>query len=189
MLKKLSLWDKRNSKIIELSGGMKRRVLIAKALSHNPKILFLDEPTAGVDVELRKDMWRVIKELKSQGVTIILTTHYIEEAEEIAERIAIINDGQILLTEEKETLMERMGTKRIEVIIRDKIEKIPDELHNLNLFISDNKKKIIFTYDQKRSDLDILKILNSIKKSGLDIIDIETSETSLEDIFVNLVKD
>ncbi|MFQ3361585.1 MAG: ABC-2 type transport system ATP-binding protein [Alphaproteobacteria bacterium] len=189
LLKKLSLWDKRNSKIIELSGGMKRRVLIAKALSHNPKILFLDEPTAGVDVELRKDMWRVIKELKSQGVTIILTTHYIEEAEEIAERIAIINDGQILLTEEKETLMERMGTKRIEVIIRDKIEKIPDELHNLNLFISDNKKKIIFTYDQKRSDLDILKILNSIKKSGLDIIDIETSETSLEDIFVNLVKD
>ena len=189
LLKKLSLWDKRNSKIIELSGGMKRRVLIAKALSHNPKILFLDEPTAGVDVELRKDMWRVIKELKSQGVTIILTTHYIEEAEEIAERIAIINDGQILLTEEKETLMERMGTKRIEVIIRDKIEIIPDELHNLNLFISDNKKKIIFTYDQKRSDLDILKILNSIKKSGLDIIDIETSETSLEDIFVNLVKD
>ncbi|MDB4831813.1 ABC transporter ATP-binding protein [Hyphomicrobiales bacterium] len=189
LLKKLSLWGKRDSKIIELSGGMKRRVLIAKALSHNPKILFLDEPTAGVDVELRKDMWRVIKELKVQGVTIILTTHYIEEAEEIAERVAIINDGQILLTEEKDSLMKRMGTKKIEVIIKNKIEKIPNELSSFNLTISDNKQKIIFTYDQKRSDLDILKILNSIKESGLDIIDIETTETSLEDIFVNLLKE
>jgi ABC-2 type transport system ATP-binding protein len=189
LLKKLSLWGKRDSKIIELSGGMKRRVLIAKALSHNPKILFLDEPTAGVDVELRKDMWRVIKELKVQGVTIILTTHYIEEAEEIAERVAIINDGQILLTEEKDNLMKRMGTKKIEVIIKNKIEKIPNELSSFNLTISDNKQKIIFTYDQKRSDLDILKILNSIKESGLDIIDIETTETSLEDIFVNLLKE
>ena len=189
LLKKLSLWGKRDSKIIELSGGMKRRVLIAKALSHNPKILFLDEPTAGVDVELRKDMWRVIKELKVQGVTIILTTHYIEEAEEIAERVAIINDGQILLTEEKDSLMKRMGTKKIEVIIKNKIEKIPNELSSFNLTISDNKQKIIFTYDQKRSDLDILKILNSIKGSGLDIIDIETTETSLEDIFVNLLKE
>ena len=189
LLKKLSLWGKRDSKIIELSGGMKRRVLIAKALSHNPKILFLDEPTAGVDVELRKDMWRVIKELKVQGVTIILTTHYIEEAEEIAERVAIINDGQILLTEEKDSLMKRMGTKKIEVIIKNKIEKIPNDLINFNLLISDNKQKITFTYDQKRSDLDILKILNSIKESGLDIIDIETTETSLEDIFVNLLKE
>jgi len=189
LLKKLSLWGKRDSKIIELSGGMKRRVLIAKALSHNPKILFLDEPTAGVDVELRKDMWRVIKELKVQGVTIILTTHYIEEAEEIAERVAIINDGQILLTEEKDSLMKRMGTKKIEVIIKNKIEKIPNELSSFNLTISDNKQKIIFTYDQKRSDLDILKILNFIKESGLDIIDIETTETSLEDIFVNLLKE
>jgi ABC-2 type transport system ATP-binding protein len=189
LLKKLSLWGKRDSKIIELSGGMKRRVLIAKALSHNPKILFLDEPTAGVDVELRKDMWRVIKELKVQGVTIILTTHYIEEAEEIAERVAIINDGQILLTEEKDNLMKRMGTKKIEVIIKNKIEKIPNELSSFNLTISDNKQKITFTYDQKRSDLDILKILNSIKESGLDIIDIETTETSLEDIFVNLLKE
>jgi ABC-2 type transport system ATP-binding protein len=189
LLKKLSLWGKRDSKIIELSGGMKRRVLIAKALSHNPKILFLDEPTAGVDVELRKDMWRVIKELKVQGVTIILTTHYIEEAEEIAERVAIINDGQILLTEEKDSLMKRMGTKKIEVIIKNKIEKIPNELSSFNLTISDNKQKITFTYDQKRSDLDILKILNSIKESGLDIIDIETTETSLEDIFVNLLKE
>jgi ABC-2 type transport system ATP-binding protein len=189
LLKKLSLWGKRDSKIIELSGGMKRRVLIAKALSHNPKILFLDEPTAGVDVELRKDMWRVIKELKVQGVTIILTTHYIEEAEEIAERVAIINDGQILLTEEKDNLMKRMGTKKIEVIIKNKIEKIPNELSSFNLTISDNKQKITFTYDQKRSDLDILKILNSIKESGLDIIDIETKETSLEDIFVNLLKE
>ncbi|MDB4128333.1 ABC transporter ATP-binding protein [Hyphomicrobiales bacterium] len=189
LLKKLSLWGKRDSKIIELSGGMKRRVLIAKALSHNPKILFLDEPTAGVDVELRKDMWRVIKGLKVQGVTIILTTHYIEEAEEIAERVAIINDGQILLTEEKDSLMKRMGTKKIEVIIKNKIEKIPNELSSFNLTISDNKQKIIFTYDQKRSDLDILKILNFIKESGLDIIDIETTETSLEDIFVNLLKE
>ncbi len=189
LLKKLSLWDKRDSKIIELSGGMKRRVLIAKALSHNPKILFLDEPTAGVDVELRKDMWRVIKELKVQGVTIILTTHYIEEAEEIAERVAIINDGQILLTEEKDTLMKRMGTKKIEVILKTKIEEIPNELSSFNLLISDNKQKITFTYDQKRSDLDILKILNSIKELGVDIIDIETTETSLEDIFVNLLKE
>lgn len=189
MLKKLSLWDKKDSRIIELSGGMKRRVLIAKALSHNPKILFLDEPTAGVDVELRKDMWKIIKELKKQGATIILTTHYIEEAEEIADRVAIINAGEILLIEEKETLMKRMGSKTIRVIIKNKIEKLPIELNEYNLLISDNKKTITFAYDQKRSDLDILKILNSIKKSGLDIMDIETTETSLEDIFVNLVKD
>lgn len=189
VLRQLSLWDKRTSKIMELSGGMKRRVMIAKALSHHPKILFLDEPTAGVDVELRKDMWRVVDDLKAQGVTILLTTHYIEEAEAIADRVAVIAKGQILLVEDKDALMKRMGTKELRIQLQSTIETIPDSLAHYGLSISDDQTGLTYSYDTKAERTGITSLLSDISATGLVLCDLQTAQSSLEDIFVDLVKD
>ena len=188
ILRQLSLWDKRDTQIKELSGGMKRRVLIAKALSHHPKVLFLDEPTAGVDVELRKDMWNVVADLKAQGVTILLTTHYIEEAEAIADRVAVIAKGQILLIEDKETLMKQMGTKELHIQLQDTITSIPDSLGSYDLSISDDKTGLIYSYDTKAERTGITSLLSDISAAGLVLRDLQTAQSSLEDIFVDLVK-
>ena len=189
ILKQLSLWDKRDTQIKELSGGMKRRVLIAKALSHHPKVLFLDEPTAGVDVELRKDMWNVVADLKAQGVTILLTTHYIEEAEAIADRVAVIAKGQILLVEDKDALMKRMGTKELHIQLQNEISSIPDSLSAYDLGISDDKTGLIYSYDTKAERTGITSLLSDISAAGLVLRDLQTAQSSLEDIFVDLVKD
>ncbi|MDB2389698.1 ABC transporter ATP-binding protein [Alphaproteobacteria bacterium] len=189
ILKQLSLWDKRDTQIKELSGGMKRRVLIAKALSHHPKVLFLDEPTAGVDVELRKDMWNVVADLKAQGVTILLTTHYIEEAEAIADRVAVIAKGKILLIEDKEALMKRMGTKELHIQLQDTITTIPDSLNSYDLSISDDHTGLIYSYDTKAERTGITSLLSDISAAGLILRDLQTAQSSLEDIFVDLVKD
>ena len=188
ILRQLSLWDKRDTQIKELSGGMKRRVLIAKALSHHPKVLFLDEPTAGVDVELRKDMWNVVADLKAQGVTILLTTHYIEEAEAIADRVAVIAKGQILLIEDKEALMKQMGTKELHIQLQDTISSIPDSLGSFDLSISDDKTGLIYSYDTKAERTGITSLLSDISAAGLVLRDLQTAQSSLEDIFVDLVK-
>ena len=188
ILRQLSLWDKRDTQIKELSGGMKRRVLIAKALSHHPKVLFLDEPTAGVDVELRKDMWNVVADLKAQGVTILLTTHYIEEAEAIADRVAVIAKGQILLIEDKEALMKKMGTKELHIQLQDTITSIPDSLGSYDLSISDDKTGLIYSYDTKAERTGITSLLSDISAAGLVLRDLQTAQSSLEDIFVDLVK-
>ena len=188
ILRQLSLWDKRDTQIKELSGGMKRRVLIAKALSHHPKVLFLDEPTAGVDVELRKDMWNVVADLKAQGVTILLTTHYIEEAEAIADRVAVIAKGQILLIEDKEALMKQMGTKELHIQLQDTITSIPDSLGSYDLSISDDKTGLIYSYDTKAERTGITSLLSDISAAGLVLRDLQTAQSSLEDIFVDLVK-
>lgn len=188
ILRQLSLWDKRDTQIKELSGGMKRRVLIAKALSHHPKVLFLDEPTAGVDVELRKDMWNVVADLKAQGVTILLTTHYIEEAEAIADRVAVIAKGQILLIEDKEALMKQMGTKELHIQLQDTISSIPDSLGSYDLSISDDKTGLIYSYDTKAERTGITSLLTDISAAGLVLRDLQTAQSSLEDIFVDLVK-
>ena len=188
ILRQLSLWDKRDTQIKELSGGMKRRVLIAKALSHHPKVLFLDEPTAGVDVELRKDMWNVVADLKAQGVTILLTTHYIEEAEAIADRVAVIAKGQILLIEDKEALMKQMGTKELHIQLQDTISSIPDSLGSYDLSISDDKTGLIYSYDTKAERTGITSLLSDISAAGLVLRDLQTAQSSLEDIFVDLVK-
>ena len=189
LLKDLSLYDKKDSEIRALSGGMKRRVLIAKALSHNPKILFLDEPTAGVDVELRKDMWKIVNKLQSQGVTIILTTHYIEEAEEIAERVGIINNGELLLVEKKDELMESLGKKQLHFDLKEPIKKIPNSLDNYNIELAKDGMQISFTHIVKDEETDISDILKDITNSGLLIKDLKIVQTSLEDIFVDLVKE
>lgn len=189
ILRQLSLWDKRDTQIKELSGGMKRRVLIAKALSHNPKVLFLDEPTAGVDVELRKDMWNVVADLKAQGVTILLTTHYIEEAEAIADRVAVIAKGQILLIEDKDALMKQMGTKELHIQLQDTITSIPDSLGSYDLSINDDKTGLIYSYDTKAERTGITSLLSDISAAGLVLRDLQTAQSSLEDIFVDLVKD
>ena len=189
ILRQLSLWDKRDTQIKELSGGMKRRVLIAKALSHHPKVLFLDEPTAGVDVELRKDMWNVVADLKAQGVTILLTTHYIEEAEAIADRVAVIAKGQILLVEDKDALMKRMGTKELHIQLQNEISSIPDSLSAYDLGISDDKTGLIYSYDTKAERTGITSLLSDISAAGLVLRDLQTAQSSLEDIFVDLVKD
>ncbi|WP_442861844.1 ABC transporter ATP-binding protein [Candidatus Puniceispirillum sp.] len=189
ILKQLSLWDKRDTQIKELSGGMKRRVLIAKALSHHPKVLFLDEPTAGVDVELRKDMWNVVADLKAQGVTILLTTHYIEEAEAIADRVAVIAKGQILLIEDKEALMKRMGTKELHIHLQDTVTSIPDSLGSYDLVINDDKMGLVYSYDTKAERTGITSLLSDISSAGLVLRDLQTAQSSLEDIFVDLVKD
>jgi ABC-2 type transport system ATP-binding protein len=189
ILRQLSLWDKRDTQIKELSGGMKRRVLIAKALSHHPKVLFLDEPTAGVDVELRKDMWNVVADLKAQGVTILLTTHYIEEAEAIADRVAVIAKGQILLVEDKDALMKRMGTKELHIQLQNEISSIPDSLSAYDLGISDDKTGLIYSYDTKAERTGITSLLSDISAAGLALRDLQTAQSSLEDIFVDLVKD
>jgi len=189
LLKQLSLWDKRNAKVVELSGGMKRRGLIAKALSHEPRLLFLDEPTAGVDVELRKDMWDIVAALQADGVTIVLTTHYIEEAEAIADRVAVIAKGQILLVEDKDALMKRMGTKEVHIQLQNEISLIPDSLSAYDLGISDDKTGLVYSYDTKAERTGITSLLSDISAAGLVLRDLQTAQSSLEDIFVDLVKD
>ena len=189
LLKELSLWDKKNSKLRELSGGMKRRVLIAKALSHEPKLLFLDEPTASVDVELRKDMWEVVKRLKKEGVTIILTTHYIEEAEEIADRVGIINNGKIILVDEKESLIKKLGQKILKIELTNSIEKIPSNLSSFNLEINSDMNILTYIYDTKGENTGITSLLSEIKSLGMQLKDISTEQNSLESIFLNLVKE
>ncbi|SCZ49753.1 ABC-2 type transport system ATP-binding protein [Epibacterium ulvae] len=187
ILKKLSLWDKRKSKIMELSGGMKRRVLIAKALSHEPQLLFLDEPSAGVDVELRKDMWKIVADLKAQGVTIILTTHYIEEAEAIADRIGVIRRGEILLVEHKDTLMVRLGQKQLEVQLSAPIEDVPEALSGYDLTLAADGHALIYSYDVKQDRTGITGLLNAVAEAGLVLSDVQTRQSSLEEIFVDLV--
>ena len=189
LLKELSLWDKKDSKLRELSGGMKRRVLIAKALSHEPKVLFLDEPTASVDVELRKDMWKVVKRLKQKGVTIILTTHYIEEAEEIADRVGMINNGKIIIVDEKSRLIRKLGQKILKIEINSKIDRIPKSLEIYNLQISNKGKTIIYFYDTKSERTGITALLSELKNNGIQLKDITTEQSSLESIFLNLLKE
>lgn len=189
ILRQLSLWDKRKSRIMELSGGMKRRVLIAKALSHEPRVLFLDEPTAGVDVELRKDMWDTVAQLKADGVTIILTTHYIEEAEAIADRVGVINKGQLLLIEEKADLMKRLGQKQLRVELQDPLTALPDGLGDYDLTLSDDGASVVYTYDTKADRTGITKLLADLAGAGLSLRDLQTEQSSLEDIFVGLVKE
>jgi len=188
LLKDLSLYDKKDSEIRALSGGMKRRVLIAKALSHNPEILFLDEPTAGVDVELRKDMWKIVNKLRSQGVTIILTTHYIEEAEEIADRVGVINNGELLLVEQKEHLMESLGKKQLVMDLKESVKKIPPSLDKYNIELTDDGMQILYTYVVKDEESEISDVINEISNSGLLLKDLKIVQSSLEDIFVDLVK-
>ena len=189
ILRRLSLWDKKDTRNMALSGGMKRRVMIAKALSHHPKLLFLDEPSAGVDVELRNDMWRLVEELKEQGVTIILTTHYIEEAEEVADRVAIINQGKILLVEEKEQLMKRLGKKELIVELQDPIAAIPDKLTDRDLILSEDGLKLTYSYDAKQEKTGITALLSEISDAGLRLKDLQTHTSSLEEIFVSLVNE
>ena len=189
LLKQLSLWDKRTTPIKELSGGMKRRVLIAKALSHQPKILFLDEPTAGVDVELRKDMWQIVDGLRAEGVTIVLTTHYIEEAEAIADRVGVITGGSILLVEDKDKLMAQMGTKELQIDLQDEITTLPDSLSGYDLRLSADGRQLVYAYDTKAGRTGITGLLTDLSAAGLALRDLQTSQSSLEDIFVDLVKD
>ncbi|WP_204115644.1 ABC transporter ATP-binding protein [Shimia biformata] len=189
ILKQLSLWDKRNARVMELSGGMKRRVLIAKALSHEPRILFLDEPTAGVDVELRKEMWDVVAELKASGVTIILTTHYIEEAEAIADRIGVITKGELLLVEDKTSLIKRLGQKQLKIELSDPCDAIPEALSAYALDRVDDGHALIYTYDTQAERTGITQLLSDLAKTGLHMSDLQTMQSSLEDIFVGLVKE
>ena len=189
LLKKLSLWDKRDAQNMTLSGGMRRRVMIGKALSHQPRILFLDEPTAGVDVELRKEMWDIVSELKADGVTIILTTHYIEEAEAIAERVGVINGGELLLVEDKVTLMRKMGSKTLRIDLQDAITAIPDALTAYDLKLEPGGETLFYTYDSTEKRTGITRLLADVNDSGLRIRDVATSQSSLEDIFVNMVRD
>ena len=188
ILKQLSLWDKRNSPIMELSGGMKRRVLIAKALSHEPRILFLDEPTAGVDVELRKGMWNIVRQLQSEGVTIILTTHYIEEAEAIADRIGIISGGRLLLAEDKAGLMGRLGRKQLRIELRSPLPEIPSHLERYRLLLSEDNLALTYHYDVHGERTGITTLLNDLSQSNILISDIQTFQSSLEEIFVDLVE-
>jgi ABC-2 type transport system ATP-binding protein len=189
ILKDLSLWDKKDQRLKQLSGGMKRRVLIAKALSHEPKILFLDEPTAGVDVELRRDMWMVVEDLRKTGVTIILTTHYIEEAEAIADRVAVINQGEIIVVENKKELIKKMGQKKLTIELQEKITEIPTELIKYNLEIDDEHMSLIYTYNVGGEKTGITNLLQDIKDTGLKLKDLKTEQSNLEKIFVNLVKE
>ena len=188
VLRSLSLWEKRDSRIMDLSGGMKRRVLIAKALSHEPELLFLDEPTAGVDVELRQDMWNVVSSLRESGVTIILTTHYIEEAEEMADRVGVINHGDIILVQEKNQLMRELGKKQLLLHLREPLAEIPSQLDTYKLELSDDRRQLTFTYDTKQEHTGITALLSELQASGISFNDLQTSQSSLEEIFVNLVK-
>ena len=189
ILKDLSLWDKKDQRLRQLSGGMKRRVLIAKALSHEPKILFLDEPTAGVDVELRREMWKVVDSLRKTGVTIILTTHYIEEAEAIADRVGVINQGEIILVEEKKKLLKKMGQKTLTIELQESIKEIPKSLEKYNLDIGDNKMYLNYTYSLQEKQTGITNLLQDLKDTGLKLRDLKTEQSNLEKIFVNLVKE
>jgi ABC-2 type transport system ATP-binding protein len=187
LLKDLSLWDKRSSELRALSGGMKRRVLIAKALSHEPRILFLDEPTAGVDVELRQDMWKLVRRLNDSGVTIILTTHYIEEAEAIADRVGIINEGKLLLVDDKQCLMQKLGKKTLQIELKQSIDELPPELANYNLERTQDGSRLIYTYDTDLERTGITALLQTLHEAGLSLKDLNTSQSSLEEIFVRLV--
>lgn len=189
ILKDLSLWEKRDSKIMTLSGGMKRRVLIAKALSHEPKILFLDEPTAGVDVELRREMWEMVRGLRKTGVTIILTTHYIEEAEEMADRIGVINKGKIVLVENKSTLMERMGRKKLTIQLQTALASLPSDVASNTIEMTDDGLQLIYTYDTKVTDTGIAELLRKLARHGIEFKDLQTEQSTLEEIFVSLVDD
>jgi ABC-2 type transport system ATP-binding protein len=189
ILKQLSLWDKKDQRLRQLSGGMKRRVLIAKALSHEPSILFLDEPTAGVDVELRQDMWKIVEELRSTGVTIILTTHYIEEAEAIADRVGVINQGEIIVVEETKQLLKKMGHKKLTVELQDEISQIPDSLDKYKLVLGKNNMSIDYTYNVQAEQTGITNLLQDIKDAGLKLKDLKTEQSTLEKIFVSLVKE
>ena len=188
VLRDLSLWDKKDAKIMTLSGGMKRRVLIAKALAHEPSILFLDEPTAGVDVELRHDMWNMVRGLRERGTTIILTTHYIEEAEEMADRIGVIRKGELILVEEKATLMRKLGSKQLAIQLMAPIEKLPDSLADLPLALSEDGLSLVYSFDTQADDTGIAPLLRRLHDQGIDFKDLHSSETSLEDIFVRLVR-
>jgi ABC-2 type transport system ATP-binding protein len=188
VLKDLSLWDKRTENIMTLSGGMKRRVLIAKALSHEPQILFLDEPTAGVDVELRKDMWQVVRALRDAGVTIILTTHYIEEAEEMADRVGVINKGEIILVDDKAELMRKMGRKHLTLELQHKIDAIPEALAHHQLTLASEGRALIYTYDTQAERTGITTLLDELRQAGIRFRDLHTTQSSLEDIFVGLVR-
>jgi ABC-2 type transport system ATP-binding protein len=187
ILKDLSLYDKRNNALRELSGGMKRRVLIAKALSHEPRILFLDEPTAGVDVALRKDMWQLVERLRKTGVTIILTTHYIEEAQEIADRVGVINKGKLLLVEEKNALMRKLGRKQLTIQLLERMDAIPESLASFALTLSADGKELVYEYELGSGDGEIAKLLLAIETAGIRFDDVSTRQTSLEDIFVSLI--
>lgn len=187
VLRQLSLWDKRKSKMLALSGGMKRRVMIAKALSHEPGILFLDEPTAGVDVELRRDMWQMVRGLRENGVTVILTTHYIEEAEEMADRIGVINRGELILVEEKATLMQQLGQKQLHLILQTPLEALPTALSQYNLSLSDDGSQLTFTFDAHQETSGIAELLRSLSEQGIDLKDLQSKQSSLEEIFVSLV--
>jgi ABC-2 type transport system ATP-binding protein len=188
VLKSLSLWDKKDSKIMTLSGGMKRRVLIAKALSHEPQILFLDEPTAGVDVELRKDMWEVVRSLRASGVTIILTTHYIHEAEEMADRIGVINKGEIMLVEEKAALMRKLGKKQLTLQLQKKLDAVPDALAAHHLALAADGTELVYTYDTRGERTGITALLADLNHAGIRFRDLQTTQSSLEDIFIDLVR-
>ena len=189
ILKQLSLWDKKDQRLRQLSGGMKRRVLIAKALSHEPKILFLDEPTAGVDVELRQDMWKIVESLRETGVTIILTTHYIEEAEAIADRVGVINQGEIIIVDKTETLLKKMGHKKLTVDLQEEINEIPKSLKKYNLILGNNKMSVEYTYNVQATQTGITNLLQDLKDAGLKLKDLKTEQSTLEKIFVNLVRE
>ena len=188
VLRSLSLWDKREAKIMTLSGGMKRRVMIAKALVHEPQLLFLDEPSAGVDVELRRDMWRQIRELRDAGVTIILTTHYIEEAEEMADRIGIINKGELVLVEDKATLIRKLGRKELRLHLRDRLEQVPTALASWKLGLTDDGMTLVFVFNDEAERARIAQLLREVGQAGIEFRDLETQQSSLEDIFVSLVR-
>jgi len=189
ILEQLSLLDKRESQILELSGGMKRRVSIAKALSHEPQLLFLDEPTAGVDVELRKDMWVLVRRLRNEGVTVILTTHYIEEAEAIADRVGIIDKGQLLLVEEKESLMQRLGQKQLTIELQDPLKDLPSKLSDYDIVLAADQRSLIYTYNMRSGRTGINQILSNLTQSGIIFKDLQTTQSSLEDIFMSLVNE
>jgi len=187
VLRDLSLWDKKDNKILTLSGGMKRRVLIAKALSHEPKILFLDEPSAGVDVELRHDMWRMVRELRDRGTTIILTTHYIEEAEDMADRIGVINRGELIVVEDKDVLMRKLGKKQLVLTLQHPLERVPEALARWPLELSGAGQTLTYTFDTQKDETGIAELLRTLHAQGIDFKDLQSSESSLEDIFVSLV--
>jgi ABC-2 type transport system ATP-binding protein len=188
VLKSLSLWDRKDSKIMTLSGGMKRRVMIAKALAHEPKILFLDEPTAGVDVELRRDMWSLVRSLRESGVTIILTTHYIQEAEEMADRIGVINKGELVLVEDKATLMRKLGSKQLTLQLLERLETVPAELAGHRLTLADDGTELVYTYDTQGERTGITTLLADLRRAGIRFRDLSTTQSSLEDIFVDLLR-
>jgi len=188
VLRDLSLWDKRDARLMELSGGMKRRVMIAKALSHEPQILFLDEPTAGVDVELRRDMWEMVRGLRERGVTIILTTHYIEEAEEMADRIGVINRGEIILVDDKASLMRKLGKKQLTLYLQEPLADIPANLADEPLSLEDEGRQLVYTFDIQKEHTGIAELLRKLASHGIDFKDLHSSESSLEEIFVNLVR-